>query len=273
MDMMARARARRIYRRMRDAGIDPRKTMTWLKAQETYRANRRTFKSHMATSVTGQHFLWGDAFPCYEDRQASAGETTGHYFHQDLLVAQEIFRRNPHRHIDVGSSVYGFVSHVAAFRLIEVVDIRPLHSEVDNIAFVQADLMAGEAVESLSADSVSCLHTLEHLGLGRYGDPIDVDGWLHGLRNLCRMTEPGGMLYLSVPISCVPRVEFDAHRVFQPLQITEALPDEMSVERFAYVDDKGDLHANVDWLDKSVSSGLNLDYGCGIWFVRKELDG
>lgn len=273
MDKLVRSRARNAYRQLRDAGVDPRKTAAWLRGWGVYRSNRRTYSAQVATSTTGHQFGWGPSFPCYGDREASAGETTGHYFHQDLAVAQEVFQRNPRRHIDAGSSVYGFVSHVAAFRQIDVVDIRPLDSRVRNITFVQADLMDSHAVADLSADSVSCLHALEHLGLGRYGDPVEVDGWLLGLRNLCSMTEPGGVLYLSVPISCRPRVEFDAHRVFRPEQITQALPEEMSVGRFAYVDDLGELHTDVDWLDDGVAAGLSLDYGCGIWFVRKEPDG
>jgi len=68
------------------------------------------------------------------------------------------------------------VAHVAAFRPIEVFDIRPLHSTVANITFVQADMMqlSSELVEC--TDTLSCLHTIEHFGLGRYGDPIRVNG-------------------------------------------------------------------------------------------------
>jgi len=270
MNLRATRRMRRFYRHLRDAGVDPRKTGAWLRGQDAYRSNRKVFLSRIPHSSTGQQFLWGDAFPCYGDRFDAAGETKGHYFHQDLLVAQEVFRTAPKRHIDVGSSVYGFVSHVAAFRHIDVVDIRALDSSVPNISFVQADVMNGDALIGLSADSVSCLHALEHFGLGRYGDPVNVDGWLHGLRNLCDLTEPGGILYLSVPITCEPRIEFDAHRVFQPEQIAHALPDDATIERFCYVDDHGDLHRDVDWLDENVASGLSLNYGCGIWFIRKE---
>jgi len=227
----------------------------------------------MAGSTTGGGFAWGVAFPCYGDRDDTAGDTKGHYFHQDLLVAQEVFERSPRRHVDVGSSVYGFVSHVASFRPIEVVDIRPLNSTVPNISFLQADVMNVSQLHGIHADSVSCLHALEHFGLGRYGDPLEVDGWLQGLHNLCNMTEPGGMLYLSVPITCEPRIEFDAHRVFRPDQISKALPKGMSIESFAYVDDAGDLHTSVDWLDGQVSSGLDLRYGCGIWTIRRNADG
>ena len=50
----------------------------------------------------------------------SAGESQGHYFHQDLLVANQIFLNSPERHIDIGSRIDGFVARVAAFREIEI---------------------------------------------------------------------------------------------------------------------------------------------------------
>ena len=64
-----------------------------------------------------------------------------------------------------------------------------------------------------STDSLSCLHALEHFGLGRYGDPVDYDGYLKGFDNLYRILKPGGRLYFSVPMG-PQRIEFDAHRVF-----------------------------------------------------------
>jgi len=54
---------------------------------------------------------------------------------------------------------------------------------------------------------------MEHFGLGRYGDPVNYDGYLLGLNNLYQILKIGGKLYFSVPIG-PQRIEFDAHRVF-----------------------------------------------------------
>ena len=76
------------------------------------------------------------------DYSDNAGNYKGHYFHQDLLVANFIYEQNPKRHIDIGSRVDGFVAHVASFRKIEVIDVRSLtKSKHKNIQFRQMDFM------------------------------------------------------------------------------------------------------------------------------------
>lgn len=60
------------------------------------------------------------SMPCLSDALEPSGSASGHYFHQDLLVARKVFERQPRKHVDVGSRIDGFVAHVAAFREIEV---------------------------------------------------------------------------------------------------------------------------------------------------------
>jgi SAM-dependent methyltransferase len=199
-----------------------------------------------------------------DDAEDEAGAASGHYFHQDLLVATRIHRAAPRRHVDVGSRVDGFVAHVASFRRIEVIDIRPLAPSVhENIVFRQADLMRGAGVEDGMCDSLSCLHALEHFGLGRYGDPLDPQGHLKGFANLCRMLEPGGTLYLGVPIG-PGAVHFNAHRVFAPEEPLRWAADRLQLAAFDYVDDAGDLHLASD-----PAQLPPLRYGCGIYTLRR----
>ena len=132
-----------------------------------------------------------------------------------LLVASFIHEKNPIRHIDIGSRVDGYVAHVAAFRKIEVLDIRPLnHIGHENIQFLQADLMDSDVVVTEQTDSLSCLHAIEHFGLGRYGDQIDPLGYLRGFKNMLSMVKVGGIFYISFPISKRNEVHFNAHRFF-----------------------------------------------------------
>lgn len=249
------------------AGFDPRKTLQTLKQLPSYLSELRRFKKELESS--GEPFRWGKLYPCLGEKSEASGTARGHYFHQDLHVARRIFERQPRRHIDVGSRVDGFVAHVASFREIEIVDVRRLASSVQGIKYLQCDLtedLPDALVES--SDSVSCLHALEHFGLGRYGDAMDVGGYRKGLTNLVRMVRPGGWLYLSVPIG-LQRVEFNAHRVFAPSYILRLMPPDFAVRAFAFVDDAGDLHDDVS-LDAVQSEGdFGCSYGCGIFEFQR----
>jgi hypothetical protein len=206
--------------------------------------------------------------PCLDDRIAEAGSASGHYFHQDLHVAQAIFRRNPRRHVDVGSRIDGFVAHVASFRPIEVFDIRPLDVVIPNVTFRQLDIADPAAAASEQADSVSCLHALEHVGLGRYGDPVAIDGYKEAFKGLEQLVCPGGTLYLSVPIGR-ERVEFNGHRVFDVRTILGLAAPTFALRRFAFVDDDGALHTDAAVRDEVVDSNYGCHYGCGIFEFEK----
>ncbi|AEF85541.1 conserved hypothetical protein [Treponema primitia ZAS-2] len=193
----------------------------------------------------------------------------GHYFHQDLLVARKIYINNPHNHIDIGSRIDGFVAHIASFRSIDVLDIRPLAKSIPNIKFVQQDFTVPLKTELIeSYDSVSCLHALEHFGLGRYGDPINPDGYLLGLKNLYAIIKKGGKLYFSVPIG-PQRLEFNAHRVFSMKYLLSLFDKYYNIDNFSFVDDNGDLHEDIKISNSSLENNFGCIWGCGIFEMTK----
>jgi hypothetical protein len=235
-------------------GLDPRR-WTALARIPRFLADRGRFRA-AGGKIAG-------LMPILSDYEATAGEARGHYFHQDLLVASLIHDASPARHVDVGSRVDGFVAHVASFRQIDVFDVRPLTVAHPRIRFVQRDLSApGDDLRDIT-DSLSCLHALEHFGLGRYGDPIDPEGHLKGFATLAAMVKPGGMFYLSVPIGA-PGVFFNAHRVFTPTDVLDWARGAFDLVRFDYVDDAGVLHQ-----DQSVQATPSLEFGLGLYSLRK----
>lgn len=258
--------SRSLYKVLGSLGLDPRKTLHFTRALPGYARDYARFKNQARTST--QAFAMGLPFPCLADRFQESGGAKGHYFHQDLLVASRVHDNRPVRHVDVGSRVDGFVAHVASFRPIEVIDIRPLESTVKNITFIQADLMRVDGSPADYCDSLSCLHALEHFGLGRYGDTLDFDGHLAGLRNLTRMLQTGGRFYLSVPIG-PQRIEFNAHRIFSVEYMLGLLGASFQLDNFSYVDDDGDLHQGVT-IDAGVArTSFGCSYGCGIFELTK----
>lgn len=206
--------------------------------------------------------------PYPHEKKQQSGTAKGHYFHQDLLVARRIHENHPEKHVDVGSRVDGFVAHVAAFRDIEVLDIRPLDAQVQNIHFKQADLMSPPPEMVDYCDSLSCLHAIEHFGLGRYGDPIDFEGHLKGLNSLHAIVKKGGTLYLSCPVG-PQRIEFNAHRVFDVKYLLSLFDGRFSVRNFSYVDDRGDLHENAALAGENLNTNFGCKYGCGIFELIK----
>lgn len=224
--------------------------------------NMRLIKNQQQRAMEeggGDGFAFGEPWAILTDKYADSGIAQGAYFHQDLLVARRIFENNPQKHIDIGSRIDGFVAHVASFREILVMDIRPLQNTVKNIVFVQQDFMAVIDSEMLeSYDSVSCLHALEHFGLGRYGDPINYNGHLVGLENLYRLLKHGGKLYFSVPIGLPQRIEFHAHRIFNLEYLLKQFEGKYTIDRFSYVDDSGDFHENTPLIRTDITN----NYGC-----------
>jgi SAM-dependent methyltransferase len=253
----------------RPFGLDPSVPMQFLRGMPFYVRTYLRFKGQQQDS--SERFPFGKLSPILHERTGSSGIARGHYFHQDLLVAQRIFKNDPDRHVDIGSRIDGFVAHLASFRTVEVFDIRSQPSAIANVTFVQGDLMKPLPDEFYGyCDSISCLHALEHFGLGRYGDPINFEGHLVGFDNIHRMLRPGGRFYFSVPIG-PQRIEFNAHRVFSVEYLLELFRDRFSVERFSYVDDTGDLHRNVSLTDADeIGGNFNCNYGCGVFELRKE---
>jgi Caenorhabditis protein of unknown function, DUF268 len=255
----ASAAVRPLGRLLLNIGTDPRR-ITALRNYPNYRAQYRQFRK-LGGTITHR-------YPILTDYDAEAGSASGHYFHQDLLVASFIHDKNPERHVDIGSRIDGFVAHVASFRKIEVIDIRTLDSiGHPNISFIKADLMDEEGTQVEMTDSLSCLHAIEHFGLGRYGDPLDPGGHLKGFNNIVRMLKPGGTLYISFPIGMANEVHFNAHRVFHPRDIFgwPVGQGSLKLQRFDFVDDRGSLHREVDV--KAID--LDVSYGCGIYTFEK----
>lgn len=206
--------------------------------------------------------------PVYSDREDAAGSLPFHYFYQDLHVAQRIFMHDPATHADVGSRIDGFVAHVASFREIEVYDVRPLETSIPNVTFHQADMMRPDSVEAERVDSLSCLHALEHFGLGRYGDPVCFEGYLTGFRTMTRMLKKGGRMYLSVPIG-PQRIEFHALRVFSVAYLCEMVVEQYEIVQFSYIDDNNTFHPAVEMTPGKIHDNFGCHYGCGIFELVK----
>lgn len=145
-------------------------------------------------------------------------------------AAKMLAKNKPQRHVDFGSYAYFAALCCSFVPKFEFYDIRGLGFDVPGLTAGKMDLTKIDLPDN-SVESISCLHVIEHIGLGRYGDTIDPEGHLKAARELERILTPGGKLLLVLPMSENPKVCFNAHRLlsgqafkdmFEELWIDEA---------------------------------------------------
>lgn len=230
------------------ASRTPGEVLRWLRTKREYEALDPTEKLH-----------WRDAQFELADR-LSTSPFDRHYFYQDAWAAQRVADAAPERHVDVGSRV-DLVGFMTAICKVTFVDIRPLEAELENLECIAGSLLDLPFADQ-SLESISCLHVIEHIGLGRYGDPLDPEGSRKALRELQRVVRPGGQLLLSTPVG-EPRICWNAHRIHDPADIA-GMFDELELAEFSGVDDDGVFRRHRD-----VGELAGQRYACGMFrFVR-----
>jgi len=203
-----------------------------------------------------------NTYPALHDWFEHAGTLPRHYFLQDLWGARKVFESGVKEHYDIGSRVDGFIGHCLCFTKVVMLDIRTLHIPVKGLSFRQANCMSMSNIETNSISSMSSFHAIEHFGLGRYGDPIDPLGHEKALDEIQRVVSVGGSIYLGVPVG-VQRLEFNAHRIFDPITIISLFEDCELVE-FSVIDDQDVLHEN-----QAPEKWRQLSFGCGLFHFKK----
>jgi SAM-dependent methyltransferase len=200
-----------------------------------------------------------DDFPQLLDR-TSATPFEPHYTFQDGWAARQIAELAPERHVDVGSRI-SFVIGLGAFVPVTFVDLRPLEIDLSGLSSVAGSIL-DLPFEDGSLASLSCLHVAEHIGLGRYGDPLDPSGTPRAAREMVRVLAPGGSLLVGLPVGA-PRTEFNAHRIHDPREVPE-LFEGLRLERFAGVRDDGTFAEDIE---PAALAGSR--WACGLYrFVR-----
>ncbi len=203
--------------------------------------------------------FWQDRYPCLNDKTESTGFDS-HYVYHTAWAARILAKLKPENHIDISSSLY-FISLVSAFIPIKFYDYRPADLKLSNLFTGSADLLA-LPFEDKSVKSLSCMHVVEHIGLGRYGDALDPNGDLKAISELKRVLSQGGSLLLVVPVG-KPKIMFNAHRIYSYAQIVDYF-SKFELKEFALISDEDYFieHATKEQVDLQ-------KYGCGcFWFIR-----
>jgi SAM-dependent methyltransferase len=202
---------------------------------------------------------WRDRYPILDETTPRTA-FDAHYIYHPAWAARIIANIHPGVHIDI-SSTLAFCTMLSAFIPVKFYDYRPANVNLEGLASERADLLK-LPFEDGSIASLSCMHVVEHVGLGRYGDPLDPDGDLKAISELKRVLRPGGNLLFVTPVG-KPRIQFNAHRVYSYEQIAEYFSG-FEIRQFALVDDMAQFTINPELRDVNQQK-----YGCGCWWFVK----
>ena len=186
-----------------------------------------------------------------------------HYVYHPAWAARIVAKRNPRVHVDI-SSILQFSTIVSAFVPVDFYDYRPAILNLSNYNSKHADLTALHFADN-SIESLSCMHTLEHVGLGRYGDPIDPTGDITSAKELSRVLKPGGSFIFVTPVG-KPKIEFNAHRIYSFEQVRALFPTLQLVE-FSLVPDDYREKGFITNADPALVA--TQDWGCGCFHFTK----
>lgn len=173
---------------------------------------------------------WLNRFPILNEKTNNTAFSREYVYH--IAWAARILKSTrPELHIDISSSI-NFIAVASAFIPIDFYDYRPAKLELNNVKVKHGDLM-NLPFEDQSIKSLSCMHVVEHIGLGRYGEPIDYDGDLTAISELKRVLKKDGNLLFVVPWG-KPQIQFNAHRIYSYDQIMSYFSD-LKLKEFALI--------------------------------------
>lgn len=205
----------------------------------------------------------GSDFFCLFDKTKDTGFDRHYVYHPAWAFRKVVNDIRPSKHVDI-SSILSFSAQLTALMPVEFYDFRPPDIELSDLKVGSIDLMKLPFQDD-SIESLSCMHTIEHVGLGRYGDGIDVDGDRKSLNELSRVLSYGGSLLVVVPIGDRSMVHFNAHRVYQPEWIVQAL-SKLELIEFYYIQSFNKTPKIIP-ADSSLIKGEH--YGCGCFWFKK----
>jgi SAM-dependent methyltransferase len=185
-----------------------------------------------------------------------------HYVYHNAWALRKVIDAGVKKHVDISSTLY-FCTTLSATVPVEFYDYRPARLKLSNLKSDRADLTRLPFPDS-SLSSLSCMHTVEHIGLGRYGDPLDPLGDEKAIAELKRVVEPGGLLIIVLPVG-IRRLCFNAHRIYDFLQVCSYFKD-FTLKESALVTDAGDFIENP----KAELFDLQ-QYGCGCFLFQKNV--
>ncbi len=220
------------------------------------------FKKAMGPKYTRFQLQWKQRFPMLHEKR---GDTSfdPHYIYHSAWAARALASIKPKKHIDISSSLY-FNTIASAFIPIEFYEYNPVDLTLSNFEVKKGDVTR-LPFEDNTIPSISCMHVVEHIGLGRYGDKLSPDGDLKAMNELTRVLAKKGSLLFVVPVG-KSEIRFNAHRVYSYDQIIDSF-NQLNLVEFAFISENNPGSTLVHNPEKEFTK--NENYGCGCFWFKK----
>lgn len=205
-----------------------------------------------------------DALPVFHERTTLMSFDKQYVYHTGW-AARVLREISPKLHIDISSSIM-FSSIMSAFIPIEHYDYRRPILNLVGLECGNQDLLNLRFKDG-SISSLSCMHVIEHIGLGRYGDPINPTGDLEAAKELKRVLAPGGHLIIVVPLAECARIRFNGHRIYDYKRITELFGDCDLIE-FSFLNESTDFTFKRNAKAEDIAGSRD---GCGCFLFKMPL--
>ncbi len=203
-----------------------------------------------------------DSYPCYADATKNTGFDR-HYIYHPAWALRKILKIKPKKHVDISSTLY-FSTMLSP---VDFYDYRPALLKLDGLTSKRADLLRLPFKDG-SVKSLSCMHVVEHIGLGRYGDLLDYDGDIKAVKELARVLNVGGDLLFVVPVAAQAKIEFNAHRIYtKELVVAMFKENGLKLKEFSLISDN-EYDGGI--IKEPAQKILNRqNFGCGCFWFKK----
>ncbi|XP_013391430.1 uncharacterized protein LOC106159650 [Lingula anatina] len=119
---------------------------------------------------------------------------------------------------------------------VTAVDYNEINIEHPSISFKLVTQLAEEHIkkENKQLDVVVSFSSIEHAGLGRYGDPLNPYGDLEAAAQVWCMLIPGGLFFLGVPAECGKEkgtLVFNGHRIYGEARLQHLTANFIQLQR------------------------------------------
>jgi len=178
--------------------------MSNIQFRRSQRENLRLFQ---------EHFGVGNVIENIVNRSSASAHKLSAEHAQFVYASNELYDLKPRNILDIGSHL-SWLYGVGSYYDIETLDVR------DKETLLRAERFFKSPVENLpfednSKECVTSICSLEHFGLGAYGDPVSVDGDSMALRQIARVLKFGGHYIFTTTMNREHSyVEFNARRVY-----------------------------------------------------------